>query len=392
MKTSDTRHYWLVTAALGAVAALAGCKKELVVTYYPEFYDEQLKTVAVMPFAGSSYAGGGGVFVTDRVIDALAATRTYTVVSGPDFLKRLDQAGFKLPERKPSAAGSGLLDRFVDPKDKMRDVSGVQHYGDPKPAEPAAPTTADLLAALRKLGDVDGVLTGRVTQFATGSIVLRNVTYYDDWPSYRHRPYYYDRGYYPRYYYYRRGYPASYDVSYSYQSQGTVAASVDLWRVADGKKLETAAEQLTVTSDGRLTRDACLTAASEGVAARLVESLTPSPMKLRIEPGKTVRTARRVAAGAMKYTGKFNADDEVVLIVVRLPAECDRNTFGVSITRKKDDAAAVFATDFVWSRGRAQRIIEVPMKALAADGGEKFRVNFLHGGRVLFDRKFEIRD
>jgi len=234
-------------------------------------------------------------------------------------------------------------------------------------------------------------LTGRVTQFAAGSIVLRNVTYYDDWPYYRHRPYYYDRGYYPPYYYYRRGYPASYDVSYSYQSQGTVAASVDLWRVADGKKLETAAEQLTVTSNGRLTQNACLAAASESVAARLVESLAPSPMKLQVEPGKTVRTARRVAAGAMKYTGKFNADDKVVLIVVRLPAECDRNTFGVSITRKKDDAA-VFATDFVWSRGRAQRIIEVPMKALAADGGGGFRVNFLHGGHVLFDRKFEIKD
>lgn len=108
-----TRSRLLMLLALSAVLS-AGCGRKLTVRHYPDFYSTDLETLAVRPFESESIRGeDAGRFVTQRVVAALRANGTYTLLTP-------DEAGAAGPD--PALEADLVLDGRVRSLDASRDV------------------------------------------------------------------------------------------------------------------------------------------------------------------------------------------------------------------------------------------------------------------------------
>ena len=98
MLSPSTRRLTLpVLLALSLLGAGGGCTATMAVRHYPDFYDPQIKNVAVVPFANSSLNPQGGQFVAERLAEALKANGTYTVVGPKEVTDKLFEAKVALP-------------------------------------------------------------------------------------------------------------------------------------------------------------------------------------------------------------------------------------------------------------------------------------------------------
>ncbi|HUS48393.1 MAG TPA: hypothetical protein VM098_09740, partial [Phycisphaerae bacterium] len=81
------RRVIMAPAALAFVfgmAALAGCGRSMVITQYPSFYTQDMRTVAVLQFDNESLRPRAGHFVTRRFTAALKENGTYEVLGSKD--------------------------------------------------------------------------------------------------------------------------------------------------------------------------------------------------------------------------------------------------------------------------------------------------------------------
>ncbi len=396
------KRMWTTGFAMGilAIAALlsGGCSEKITITEYPEFYSEDLKTIAVLPFASRAFRPEAGPFFTERLVGALAANGSYRILAGPALAAKLKQAGVKMPDTAPAAGSTDALSQFLArlgrPGRQMRMLPRTQPSSATKPAEAGGDLASAIIAGLRKVGGAEAVLFGEVMDFSLASYSARDYWYYE--------PYYYGpygHGYhgYPGGwgYHHRAAYPL---VTYSAYSQGRVAVAVDLVSVADGQRLHVARVAQAVTSGGYppdLTPESCLSAAAEVVAAQLVAGLAPSPREIKIKPGKVLRTSRGRRGGEWDYEDDFKSDAGSVFVIVRLPRICDRNSFRVTITRKDDSPlvpeAILAERTFTWSRNKPELALEFAIADLIGKSGEgRFHVNFHNWGRVVFEQKLKI--
>jgi len=336
----------LAWPAVLACFVAAGCDTTMTVQRYPAFYDPSLKSLAVLPFTNATLHARAGEFLAGRLAAALQANGTYEV-TGPEELKaKLAAAKIALP---PKAAAGAML------------------------------------AAVRKLGGIQAVLIGTVTGFSAdrGSTVEIDDWYGPGfgWGYWRHGHHYYGSYATARQYYYTHAY---------------VSAGASMVRVADGRTIHATVSPLAarVRSRGDVdrTRSEVLSEAADAVVRALVGEFAVAPTRLKISRGKTLRTARPQEGGTLELTDDFRADEDTMCVLVRLPAEADRNPFRLTITEKKHHKVLAEET-FTWSaKDETRQFTFSPRKLAEAAGGEKFRVTLHLRDEPVVDRGFKIED
>ncbi|RPI60904.1 MAG: hypothetical protein EHM48_06495, partial [Planctomycetaceae bacterium] len=64
---------------LAATALVGGCSRKITITQYPEFWTEDLRTIAVVPFRCTEGNRQAGDAVSEQFARAMAYNRTYSV-------------------------------------------------------------------------------------------------------------------------------------------------------------------------------------------------------------------------------------------------------------------------------------------------------------------------
>ena len=348
MLPGSARSKLAAAALLAGLAALGGCGQKIWISQYPHFHTADLKTIAVVRFANrSGYPQAGKIF-TDELVAALRANGTYQVLAGKELT---DLLGPDAPAVEPGAATL--------------------------PVEPG------------RLGEVQAVLTGTVTEFGarSGFEVRRGHYGFDAGFGYYHGR----RGYYG---YGRRRWPYYYD-SYSW-NRADVAATAELIRAADRETIHATRYPVgaSVHAGGdppRWGRYDVLAEATAAAASKLVEAFAIVRRQVKVDPGKALRLARERAGGKWHFTDDFRAADSVMHVLVSLPPVADRNSFRLTVVRKgSDDLLA--EEEFTWSRQRRRREFRFSPSQIAERGGGPghYRLRLHVEGQVALRRGFEI--
>jgi len=313
------------------MAALAGCGRSMVITQYPSFYTQDMRTVAVLQFDNESLRPRAGHFVTRRFTAALKENGTYEVLGS-------------------------------------KDASAIAKAQAANPADPAE--LKAVAVRFKEAGNVQVFIVGSVKTFTSASYVYR-------WsePGFGYR-------------YYRFGTHWYYPTDFYVHNEARVSVAARLVLVDDGTVLaETPELSATVFSRGdppHLTPDECAAKATGQVIDEMLECFAAVKKQVVISPKKNLRTARRREGGGWQFTDKFSPDDEAMYVIVKLPDECDRNRFRVAISRE-GHKEALAGEDFVWSKQDESRQLKFsPNELHAKAGAGDYRVTFYSGpDRVL---------
>jgi hypothetical protein len=328
--------------ALPLLVAGAGCTATMAVRHYPDFYDPQIKNVAVVPFANTALNGQAGQFVAERLAEALKANGTYTVVGPREIAARLFEAKAALPPTMDAKAWA---------------------------------------EALRKIGLTGEFVFGAVRGFSAdrGTVVVAE-DYWDDGPGWRHR----------------YGWAGGYTVyrQYTYVD-GYAAAEASMFRVADGQTVYAMpaplADRVRYGEPYAATAEEALTLATDRLAAKLVFVFAVAPLDLKVKKSDTLRTARKEADGQWKFTRSFPADGPTMYVMVRLPPEAARNDFRVTIARPKDAKPAAEHA-FQWGpRDETVTMGFEPAEVAQAGGGPgAYEVRLYCNGNFVLKQSIDI--
>lgn len=338
---------YVAAVLLAAAAAAGGCTKKMWVTHYPSFHTPQLKAIAVLEFRNESGYPGAGEIFTDELAAALRANGTYDVLAGRDLARALGRAD-------------------------------------------EGPADADKLVAAGKLGQVQAVLAGTVTEYRPGSglRVVRSPGLYGGMGYYRGY-----RGYLG----YRRYYPYVYDDYAHFWNKADVAVTAELIRVRDRARLYATGVPLGVSvySEGdppERGRYGVLADATAAVVAKLIRRIALVPERVKVRPGKALRLARRRDGPEWQFTNDFRSDREQMFAVLSLPPAADRNAFRLTVVRK-GSSRVLAERELVWSAGRAELALPFSPRQVAEAGGGPghYRLRFHGKDKVVFSRKFEIK-
>ena len=336
------RHLVRQAAFLPLILFLAaGCSKKLMILQVPAFYDNSLQTIAVVPFRSPMDGGAAGGVIADKLAAVLQANGTYQVYNRSDLQALLNEQDLAAAmSSDPSAAAGGF----------------------------------------RKMGKVQAILTGAVSDFARNSV-----------KQLRQDPIY---GYDSQGRQYVQGY-TTYEHIYN---SAIVSATAALIRVADGATVHATPVPArgSVSADGRSPKYSeiqCLTIATDQVVAQLLEQFAIVRKEIEIDPGKAFRTAKDFYDNKWDYTNAFKADAEKMFVVLALPICCDRNIFRLVIVRE-GQRETLAETKFAWSRQfpEAGKGFEFSPKAVAAQGGGpgSYVVKFYAGPEPVMEHKFRI--
>ncbi len=359
------RCHRLFTACLAAVAtafSAAGCTKTLGLLHYPDFYTPELDRVAVTPFEAASADRETARRVTLLFADALARNGTYDVI-GPDELA--DRLG-------------------ADAADPARD--------DPE----------RLAAAAGELRDVDAVLTGSVSVrvrtwsgWAYPPVRRHHVGFGYPGASYAYRGYPYGRRHYrdPFYDPYYDDYPRRYAGR-----EAAISVRVEMVRVPDGRVLHRTPTSIEAAAfaEGVGPPERARTLmrrAAEGVNDELLWQFAVVPIEVEVDPDETLVIARPGPHDRLDSADTFTADEDEMVVAVRLPDAADRNAFTLEITRETDDREEVLASrEFTWTAGEGSREFVFSPRDLAREGGTgEYHVQLLTRGERALRRDFDIK-
>lgn len=333
----------MILAAATALAAGAGCSKELTIVQYPPFWTSDLQTIAVVPFRNATGVQGAGDAVADELARAMAANQTYKVYSRNDLKALLDQEDLKM------ALG-----------------------GDASQAS----------AALAKVGSVQAILTGTVSTYAaTTRSEQRAEPVYD-----------------------KKGRVIRYDYWTYTRNEANVVVSAAMIRTgagsggtlhATGAPVQCAVPaESTRWSQPEMDPYGCLAAARQQAIARLMAEFCVTRQKIKVKPKDTLfTTAEGKFEGKYEKEDAFTTADTKMLGVLVLPACCDRNRFRVAVAREK---ARENIKDFqvVWDRGRREMEIPLNPREIASAGGGpgKYELKLYSGEAPAIVHKFRIKE
>jgi len=327
---------------LGAGAWMGGCgEKKMIVTQYPEFYTEDLQTVAVVPFRSMARDPQAGERVSEIFARSLQRNNTYKVFAQNDLQAMLTQQDLEI------FAGTG--------------------------------DAASAAARFKPGGQIQALMVGTVTMY--------DVTRDDQ----RHQEPVYstDRN--------GRRYQSSTRTYTVTRIEATVSVSAALIRVSDGTQLHaTSMETGKAIEEGeRIQRNEteCLRVATQQAVSKLVEQFAVVNKELRVDKN-AVRLARDGMGGVRNFTDKFSTTDASAQLVVDLPVSCDRNEFRWLICRDKGQTE-LDADTFVWTREAARSggmMWDICPAQLAQDGGGpgSVTVQLINGREVVLTKKFKI--
>jgi hypothetical protein len=320
---------------------MAGCSKKIAITQYPEFWTEDLKVIAVVPFRNTSGVNNAGETVSELLARALAGNGTYTVYNRSDLKTLLDEQDLRLA------------------------LSG---------------DSSQSTKALGKSGKVQGILTGTVTNYAATS---RNEPKHD-----------------PIYAYDRKGnqYVSGYRDWVQTHNQATVVVTAALLR-PDGTTIHsTAPVQKAASSTSSeygppsMDPQMCLVAACQEAVNQLVEDFAVVRKTISVDPAQAFRTASDFYDNKYAFTDTFKCSDKKMLAVVSLPACCDRNRFRITVV-KANERADLAEVDIVWKHEwKTQSFVLNPSEIGQKGGGPgEYWVKFYSGPEPIFVNKVYLK-
>lgn len=330
-----------VAAAALAVclSGLAGCSKKMTISQVPEFYTPELKTIAVVPFRNQSGWKAAGQIVSDKFAAALMANGAYRVFNRNDLRTVMDQQDLQIALGDDSAAAASTF---------------------------------------KKLTEVQAILTGTVTTYATTS----NRQQRRD----------------PIYGMNRQGqsYIQGYRTYVHTRNEANVSVTASLIRVADGTTIHATpspawARVWAQGSPPKKDPYACAAEATDSVVYQLLTQFAPIRRQIEIDPDKALRTASELYDNKWTYTDRFKSTDEKMFVVAALPAACDRNRFRLAVVRK-DQRKDLASQDIVWSKKyKGYGYVFSPKQIAQAGGGPgEYEVKFYCGPEPIMRRSFKI--
>ena len=340
--------FLLLLAAWGC----GGGGKSTYITQYPQWDWEQYERIAVVPFRcppGKPGASEAALQATYTLEDLLAANGNFTIL-----------------ER------DALKDVLTE-----QDLSQLADIADPSTILPPG-----------KVQIAQALVVGKITEFKTDAQreQRRYPVYARDNKGRIRR----DR--------HGRRIVAREEIVQFFRHEGTVGGSVRVIDAATGRAI-------FAHTVGPITRDEVQRGAPPQA----------TPAELAVEAAKElatdcyahvapIRTKVKLSSSSLLvaldyYDGEYDttkkistAIDSFLLVVRKLPRECDRNPFRVAIA--PEDGRNIFEEEFVWSsdnpvRGKSW---EVPMELLKSAGAEKFVAKLYSGNgeQPILDRDFEL--
>jgi len=326
--------------ALLAVALAAGCTKKITIHQIPPFYDGSVKAVAVTPFRNQTGYRGAGNIVSDRLAAMLMANGTYEVLNRNDLRALSDERDLQLDLGK-----------------------------DPRKVE----------ALFGSLADVQAILTGVVSTYSGTSRSERRrepIQHYDART--------------------KRWYTTGYRSYVHTRNEANVVVTAALLG-RDGSTIYATAlpAQAQRASEGHPPKHdvhALLADATTRAARQLLEQFAIITKEIKIDPTKALRTASELFEGKWTYTDRFSPKADQIIVVLQLPASCDRNRFELRIVRK-GQREYVAVKKIVWDGSKRSTGYAFNPKEIVAKGGGPgtYTVKFFAGPEPAFTRDFRIQ-
>lgn len=306
----------MLLVAAQSLGCSGGDKGKIWVYHYPDFYNPELKRVAVLPFANQSSDPTAGERISGKVSAILTNNGTYEVYT----------------------------------RDNLSDILAEKDMLD------AGIIEADKAIEIGKLKAVQALVCGTCDRFDVQS---RQEIRYNAVPQY--------------------GYDAYgnviitgwINVPYQWeQHNAAVECRVVIIDTKTGRQIGAVADPSSMSDEGSPPdyRPADLIRmAEEDQILRIVRGIAVTRAQIKLK-GRVIRTASGLYDNEWDWKDSFAANDDKVTLVVTLPAEADRNSFYVRVV-KKDARETLAEESFEWNKANASVGKDITIAPLFAKGG-----------------------
>ena len=335
---------WTFVTIISAAMLLNGCGRKIVVYQYPDFWehDMNISSVAVWPFRNQTDHQGAGQITADKLASALTANGTYTVYNASDL---------------------GAVEGARDLQLLAGDIEAATSAG-------------------REFGRADAVITGTVTSFQGST---KRETRFNSVPIYRTD----SAG---------KMYVAGYNnVPYQFtRHDAIVECTATLIGLREGRVLHSAHGVGAAYAQGQTPErdvNGCIVAACNQMIAHMVEQFAIVRKEIKLG-SDAMKTAAGLYDNRWDFEKTFPADGEKMLVVVKLPPQCDQNRFRIVIVRKNQREELV-SQEIEWDKKFppiGQSYAFSPAEIASGGGGPgKYTVKFYSGPEPVLTRDVTLK-
>ncbi len=342
----NCRRPWMVLVVVSTACWLgaAGCgeggerKNRIVVYRYPEFYQPELKRIAVLPFRNPPQARGAGRRISDQVATALTKNRTYEVYTRTHLADILAERDL---------ADAGIID-------------------------------AEVAMQIGQAKSVQALVCGSCDHY---EVVTHNETRFQPVPVWGRNP---------------QGQPVIVrwkQEPYTWTvHEAVVKCNVVVIDALTGRHIWAANEPSSVSVSGSPPkgnpRD-LLAAAENDQIARIIRALAITRTEVKLK-GDVLRTAADFYDARWQWQDRFLPMDEQIIVAVKLPPEADRNNFRITIV-PKESRGILAEQSFVWSKAHDRRGFPFAVKDIFEKAGlGEYKAKLYSGPEPIATRSFQI--
>ena len=317
-----------------------GSKSRITVYQYPEFYQPDLKRIAVLPFRDSAQSPGVGRQISDEVATLLTKNGTYEVYTRTHLADML-------AERDLADAG------IIDAEEAMQ-------IGEAK--------------------SVQALVCGVCTRC---EVVSRDETRYTPVPIWGRD----ERG---------KQVITGFDQKpYTWtRHDAFVDCNVVIIDAKTGRHIGAVNDPTNINVSGSPPKKSppeLLAMAQADQAARVARGIAVTRTEIKLK-GDVLRTAVDFYDGKWEWKDRFAPTADKINLVVKLPVEADRNNFKLTIV-PKDSRDVVAEQDFVWSKQDDRKGFPFEVKRIIEKFGVgEYKAKLYSGPEPIATRNFRISE
>ncbi|MCP4375252.1 MAG: hypothetical protein GY794_03605 [bacterium] len=327
------------------MTALGGCTKEIPIIQYPVFWDRAPKSIAVTPFRSETRMRHMGAQIASDLASLLSINGSYTVHD------------------------RGALRAYLNERELQQAFSSDREVAS---------------SAMVKIGKVQALLTGTVTAC--------------NWPRTRSESRVISQRFYnPNGTSYTRPVRQRF-----YTNEAEIRVNASLLRITPNgpQVIHSCPVVGYAKSEGvapSLSRDGCLSSARNQVVQQLLENFAVVRKMIKVKPSETFFTATgQPYAGKWPKSKKFSASSgQNIIIVLKLPPQCDRNRFRITVSRK-EGRSDLFSHEVRWTKALSMQgglQLKLSPSDLASKGGGRgeYIIRLFSGqAEAALDHKIKI--